>query len=59
MPKYFRNTRLKCEELENPHENATSVIVFPLWLSSSCRQWFSLACQKSVQQLFLAGTAFL
>jgi hypothetical protein len=28
-PKHFRNTRLKCEELENPQENATSVIVFP------------------------------
>jgi hypothetical protein len=28
-PKYFRNTRLKCEELEKPHEKATSVMVFP------------------------------
>ena len=28
-PKYFRNTRLKCDELEKPQENATSVMVFP------------------------------
>ena len=35
IPKYFRKTRLKCDELEKPHENATSVIVFPPWASSS------------------------
>jgi hypothetical protein len=35
IPKYLRNTRLKCDELEKPHENATSVIVFPPWVSSS------------------------
>jgi hypothetical protein len=28
-PKHFRNTLLKCDELENPQENATSVIVLP------------------------------
>ena len=28
IPKYFRNTRLKCDELEKPHENATSVDCF-------------------------------
>jgi hypothetical protein len=44
-PKCFRNTRLKCDELEKPHENATSVIVFPFWVSSSCRQCSSLARQ--------------
>ena len=35
IPKYLRNTRLKCDELEKPHKNATSVIVLPLWVSSS------------------------
>jgi hypothetical protein len=45
MPKYLRNTRLKCEELEKPHENATSVMVLPPWVSSSWRQCCSLACQ--------------
>jgi hypothetical protein len=35
IPKYLRKTRLKCDELEKPHENATSVIVFPPWASSS------------------------
>jgi hypothetical protein len=44
-PKCFRNTRLKCDELEKPHENATSVIVFPFWVSNSCRQCSSLARQ--------------
>ena len=34
-PKYFRNTRLKCDELEKPHEKATSVMVLPAWVSSS------------------------
>ena len=44
-PKYLRNTRLKCDELEKPHENATSVMVFPAWVSSSWRQCCSLARQ--------------
>ena len=35
IPKYLRNTRLKCDELEKPHENATSVMVLPPWASSS------------------------
>jgi hypothetical protein len=35
MPKYFLNTRLKWDELEKPHEKATSVIVLPPWVSSS------------------------
>jgi hypothetical protein len=26
-PKYLLKTRLKCDELEKPHEKATSVIV--------------------------------
>jgi len=43
MPKYFRNTRLKCEELEKPQANATSVIRFPACVSSSWRQCCSLA----------------
>jgi hypothetical protein len=34
-PKYFLNTRLKCDELEKPQEKATSVIVLPPWVSSS------------------------
>lgn len=38
-PKHFRNTRLKCDELEKPQENATSVIVFPACASSSWRQF--------------------
>src|SRR5262249_31745854 len=44
-PKCFRKTRLKCDELEKPHENATSVIVLPLCVSSSWRQCSSLARQ--------------
>jgi hypothetical protein len=45
IPKYLRKTRLKCDELEKPHENATSVIVFPAWVSSSWRQFCNRACQ--------------
>jgi hypothetical protein len=35
IPKYLLNTRLKYEELEKPHENATSVIVLLPWVSKS------------------------
>jgi hypothetical protein len=35
IPKYFLKIRLKCEELEKPHENATSVIVLLPGISSS------------------------
>src|ERR1700680_4375867 len=45
IPKYLRNTRLKCDELEKPHENATSVMVLPAWVSSSRRQFCNLACR--------------
>ena len=45
MPKYLRNTRLKCEEEENPQENATSVMVLPAWVSNSWRQFCNRACQ--------------
>src|SRR5713226_8331748 len=45
IPKYLRKTRLKCDELEKPHENATSVTVLPAWVSSSWRQFCNRACQ--------------
>jgi hypothetical protein len=45
IPKYFRNTRLKCDELEKPQAKATSVIRLPPWASSSWRQCCSLARQ--------------
>src|SRR5690348_988202 len=44
-PKHLRNARLKCEELENPQEKATSVMVVPPCASSSCRQCCSRARQ--------------
>jgi hypothetical protein len=45
IPKYLRKTRLKCDELEKPQEKATSVMVFPAWVSSSWRQCSSLVRQ--------------
>ena len=44
-PKYLRKTRLKCDELEKPQENATSVMVLPACVSNSWRQFCNLVCQ--------------
>jgi hypothetical protein len=44
-PNHLRKTRLKCEELEKPQENATSVIVLSPCISSSWRQCISRARQ--------------